>query len=96
VQVALSPTSPNLTKVILLVWIKVIRSENVHCSVERIASHNHVKMSGREGAGLGRWVEPLRGQGRAWETKAGLGMRDEGGQKPQRWRENLHLGRVGY
>jgi len=94
--VALSPTSPNLTKIVLLVWIRVVCSENIHCGVERIASHNHVKMSGWEGTGLGRWVEPLRGQSRAWETKAGLGVRDEDGQKAQRWRENLHLGRVRY
>ena len=66
---------------------------NVHGSVESIAANNHVKMGGWEGAGLGCWIKALSSQGRAWETKAGLGRGDEGGQQPEgRDGIRLHLG----
>jgi hypothetical protein len=69
----------------------------VHGRVESIAANNHVQMGGWEGARLGSGVKALGGQGRAWETEAGLGRGDEGGQKPEGWDGiRLHLGGWSY
>jgi len=95
VQVARSPTSPNLryqTKRGVSGIRDFSAKVDLHRSVESIAAHNHVKMGRRESTRLRRWVEPLVRQSRTWEAETRLCGCDEGGQQPKRWRKGLHLG----
>lgn len=62
----------------------------LHGRVERIAAHNHVQMGRGQRTGLGRGVEALGCQGRAWESETSVGLLNEGSQEAQS-RERLHL-----